>query len=231
MLTIWVVDLDAPGWQADSHAELLEAGERSRASRFAHRRDAARWQASRSALRLLLGDALGADARLLRITQDEKSRPHLVDYPDTPFSLTHSDAVALIALGGSSPLGIDVERLREIPDRAAIADRCFTPRERQAPEPANADVLESSAAFLRQWTRKEALLKALGLGVQAIQQIEVQAGSGAARVTSRGPSDRDPNWKVLDLTPVAGYVGAVACAQADSSVTMKTFPPPPIARH
>jgi 4'-phosphopantetheinyl transferase EntD len=73
-----------------------------------------------------------------------------------PFSLTHSGGLAAVALGERS-LGLDAERIA--PVSGPVARRTLSPEEldwlsRQGPE---------GFAFL--WTRKEAVLKCLGTGV------------------------------------------------------------------
>jgi hypothetical protein len=63
----------------------------------------------------------------------------------------------------NAPLGVDLELVRDVPDLHAIAERHFAPNEmkeflRLAPE-------RRREAFYVTWTRKEALVKGLGLGV------------------------------------------------------------------
>ena len=81
--------------------------------------------------------------------------------PSGPFhaSISHTDDL-VVAIVSNLPIGIDVERVRRIPHHRI--DRVFTEREiaritaASAPDP----------AFFFLWTRKEALLKALGTGFQ-----------------------------------------------------------------
>ena len=77
--------------------------------------------------------------------------------------MTHSDELALIALSLDLELGVDLERRRSISQADRIVESYFTPAEQAQfaglDEPARAD------AFLRGWTRKEAILKAKGVGL------------------------------------------------------------------
>lgn len=77
------------------------------------------------------------------------------------FSVSHSEDVAVVALG-CSPLGVDIERIREIPEMLAIAKRYFLDSEYRE------IVMLSSAfqikAFFDMWTATEARLKATGEG-------------------------------------------------------------------
>lgn len=230
MIAVWVVDLDAPEWLAESYVALLESGEHARVARFVSRRDATRWQASRCALRLLLAEAVGGDAGSLRIDQAPGVAPRLPDHPNTAFSVSHSAQIALIAVGGSVALGVDVERLRVMQDLTALSDRCFTAREREALGSLGTDAPDASAAFLRHWTRKEALLKALGMGVHSMQKVEVLTSAQSPPLAFIGRADGGADWAVLDVTPAEGYVGAVASAAADPSVVVRRFLPPTASR-
>src|SRR5207248_9608942 len=69
----------------------------------------------------------------------------------------------VLAVTRACAIGIDVERLRDLPDADLVADRFFA-----APEAAVVRALpypEKCAAFLACWTRKEAYVKALGAGL------------------------------------------------------------------
>lgn len=108
-------------------------------------------------------------------------------------------------------VGIDVERLRPVPDALAVARSLFCPVEVAALEAVSA--AERDEAFLRCWIRQEACLKASGEGL----------GGAPARFSSlappRWPTGRHAldegetapgRWGVREFTPGRGYVGAVA---------------------
>lgn len=81
------------------------------------------------------------------------------------FNLSHSRGGWLLAIGSVDPLGIDLERPREVPNAARLAERVFSPSERAALGEAMAvSAACRDAVFLECWTRKEAALKALGDG-------------------------------------------------------------------
>ncbi|MFJ7205903.1 4'-phosphopantetheinyl transferase family protein [Streptomyces sp. NPDC098789] len=107
------------------------------------------------------------------------------------------------------PVGIDAEPVREVPV-AEVAGVALTPRERRAvlAEPAGA---ARSLAFLRCWTRKEAVLKAAGVGItDELTRLETHAGTpGPVEVTTLAlgaPS----TWWVADVEAPAGWTAAVA---------------------
>jgi 4'-phosphopantetheinyl transferase len=104
--------------------------------------------------------------------------------------------MALIAVALEVEVGVDVERLRPLPEYAAIAERFFPPSERP--------VLDERD-FFRRWTRIEAALKARGVGLY---------GAGAEL---EGP------WTVREIDAGPGYAAAVAAAGEGLTVVVHDF--------
>ena len=98
---------------------------------------------------------------------DEKGRPCLKDR-HMDLSITHTDGYALCALG-EGWIGLDAERI----DRAnalmaeRLMQRWFCDSERQAYAQA-----PSELRFLELWTRKEAAVKASGIGLAALAETD-----------------------------------------------------------
>lgn len=111
----------------------------------------------------LLSAYAGSD-RPLAIVRGAHGKPAAPDAGGIEFNLSHSGSHVLIAFARDQALGVDVEavdgRHRSI---MAIAQRFFAPDEAAAL--ARLDEAERRLAFLRLWTCKEAVLKALGSGL------------------------------------------------------------------
>ena len=142
-------------------------------------------------------------AELLRLLDgaelqvDEHGRPWA---PGVSFSVSHSGGLGLIAMAGADRrIGVDVERSRRQLDFRALAERFFHPDEVAA-------IGSRRDAFFRCWTRKEAVVKALGLGLQhPLKSFRVD-------VDAAGPQPVhgvDGLW-VTGLQIDAGYVAALA---------------------
>lgn len=157
---VWRVDLDAVA--ADT-ASLSQA-ERDRAGRFVFQRDRQRFVAAHVALRQVLSSHTGVDASRLEFPLGSDGKPFLACPAGVHFNLSHSQSVALIAIGnGETEIGIDVEVLRPMADVEAMAASYFTAAEQRALAAVTPAL--RSRAFLTCWTRKEACLKAIGLGL------------------------------------------------------------------
>jgi 4'-phosphopantetheinyl transferase len=161
---------------------FLDAAERAKAARYMRLPDQVRFASTRSALRALLGEALGMDPRDVPLVVSERGKPMLADSLGNTlsFNVSHSGDHALIALSQRRGVGVDIERINESIDWRGLARLVCTPEERQAIEDAPHPL--QPAQFFRCWTAKEALLKTLGLGITE--------GLLALRVDLRGQTPR-----------------------------------------
>lgn len=144
--------------------ETLTDDERARAARFLRHEDAVRFLATRTALRESIGASLGILPARVRFRYDEVGRPSVVDAPGGfDFNVSHSGDFALIALSRERRVGVDIESKRATRDWRALAQTVFAAREHAfveaLPDHARLD------AFFAVWTAKEALLKAIGVGI------------------------------------------------------------------
>lgn len=144
-------------------AQILSKEECTRAASFRFPADRQRFVAAHVALRQALAEYTGLHSAALQLATGSFGKPSLSGHTRTQFSLSHSQGLALIAVGGRGPLGADVEQLRPMPDAAALAAEHFTRREQEAL--AALPSHERDQAFLTCWTRKEACLKAIGVGL------------------------------------------------------------------
>jgi 4'-phosphopantetheinyl transferase len=162
---VWHIDLDA-GRPSD-FTSVLSRDEIARAERFAfaHHRD--RFICGRYAMRCILSHLLGIVGSKVAIVYGPNGKPSLK--PDSGgntcvgFNMTHSEHLALLAIGGAHDIGIDIEILRAPQDIRALAKSVFSEQENaqfQALAPGSL-----VPAFFTCWTQKEAVLKALGTGL------------------------------------------------------------------
>lgn len=160
-VTLWLVDLAQPAPVHD--LACLSTEEQARAGRFRALRDCDRYLRAHAAMRQLLAGHTGCMAHELVYVTGPFGKPRLAGLPASHFNLCHSEDMAVIAISDAAEIGVDVEMLREVPDASALAEQHFTPAERV--EYALVPAGQSQCAFLRGWTRKEACVKAAGLGL------------------------------------------------------------------
>ena len=195
-------------------AGLLSADERERAGRFASERDRRRYIVARARLRKLLGERLGAAPESLQFVYSPHGKPALARCPgqrDLRFNVSHCGEVAAYAFADGRELGVDIEKVRELPDADVIAMRFFSGRERGVY--LRLPVRERTQGFFNCWTRKEAFMKALGAGLShSLEAFDVSLTPGKpARLLRVGgvPASRC-GWTLSSFDPAPGLVGAVA---------------------
>lgn len=124
---------------------------------------------ARSELRAVLAQATGLEPARIGFGRGRFGKPLVlaVDDPDRTarpyFNVSHTASVFAVLVCAGGPVGIDVEdRVRDGHFRD-LYDLVLSPEERCLLEAARGD--EASDRFLWFWTRKEALLKASGVGL------------------------------------------------------------------
>ncbi len=150
--------------------EILNLEERARALRFVRPRDRRRFLLCRSALRLILGRLTGIAPERLEFRAGPGGKPELEPEQNPSgslrFNVTHSADLALIAVTDGREVGVDLERIRPIKEAERIVESYFTPDEISHFLQLNPQ--DRPLAFLRGWTRKEAILKAKGVGLAGL---------------------------------------------------------------
>lgn len=209
---VWRIDLTAP--LPSDAADALSPHERARAQRFAfdvHRR---RYVCAHWALRSLLAERADAPMAALEFGFGPHGKPYLrAPHAWLAFNLSDSEDVALVTVLDTSALqteiGIDVERLRAVPDADELAKTHFTTDERAELACSRAPAARDRR-FLNGWTRKEACLKAIGSGL-SIDAHTFDAGLDEAPRRVGIPVGSAIEWvEVQSIAVGADCVAAVA---------------------
>jgi 4'-phosphopantetheinyl transferase len=166
---------------------------------------------------LILGQFLDLPAEHILFRAGVGGKPELAGPGDLQsktrlrFNVTHSDELALIAVTLAHELGVDVERLRSVSEADRIVETYFTPTElaqyRAIHQSGRAE------AFLRGWTRKEAILKAKGMGLAGLATgYETMFGTAplSGEFTPASPQAAIQDWSLWEASPCKGYVAALA---------------------
>jgi 4'-phosphopantetheinyl transferase len=162
--------------------------------------------AARAALRSLLSTQLDRPPDSLTLVEGAHGKPALAG-AGLHFNLTRSGDCCLIVTSTRGPVGIDVEWVRPVHGLERIV------RHRFAPEEADAilrlDGERRLRAFFNCWTRKEAYLKATGVGLTApLDAVTVTVDDDSPAIVSIDGGSA-ANWTLAALDPGPDLIGAV----------------------
>jgi len=188
---------------------VLDDGERARAERFVVDQVKRRFVLSHAALRLILAQRLGGDWRDIRYDTVANGKPCLAGSAAgrPEFNMSHSGDLMVVAVSDDRPVGVDVEAWRPIDRVRGLAETILCGRELAVFDGLSPD--DASRVLLRVWTFKEALVKALGLGLSVEPRSialpdSVLGGDPGGELLFRGT-----NWRLHDLG-ASGYAAALA---------------------
>lgn len=209
---VWRISLEAPR-PVETAGRPLSAEEWERARRFYFPRDRVRFLATHTILRLILARYLEMPPEALVFDQNAYGKPHLAPNAHEAglgFNLSHSHQAALLAVAREREVGIDLEWIRADFATLEIAERFFSPRETEVLKSLPPEV--QSESFFNCWTRKEAFIKAKGLGLSLpLDRFDVSLRPGEpARLiqTLYSPPDAD-HWSMAALDTWPGYAAAI----------------------
>lgn len=198
---IWHINLDSPHSRRRSWLRILDDGERSRVMSVHSLRRRSRFITAHVALRSILGGYLAKQPRDLRFEYGKFGRPHLVGTDvELEFNLSYAASRALVAVTRGRRIGVDIERIVESLPAQSLAKRFFSVPESQ--EVQRAGDSAATEVFTDCWVRKEAYLKATGLGLQGRLSTPDLSPSLGRNLTHLKLADRrsqQPNWSVFEI--------------------------------
>lgn len=205
---VWSAALDRDEKILGHLESTLSLDEKARADRFHFMNDRNRFVAARGFLRELLGKYLQQGPASLEFSYGKHGKPFLSGgnaSSELCFNVSHSAGLAVYAIARERNLGIDVEHIRAESAGQDIARRYFSKREvsdlQTLPPEARVE------GFFHCWTRKEAYLKATGMGLQiALDSFSVSVLPGKPVQFLGGVEAR---WNLAAFHPEQGYLAAV----------------------
>jgi 4'-phosphopantetheinyl transferase len=207
------VQVDAQNRESVENA-LLSPDEVQRARRYRSDLDRAAFIQRRAALRSILAGYVGLAPGNIAFSVNEFGKPSVIApraSADLFFNASRSESVALIAVTRSGRIGIDIERLNSALEYDAVAARFFTANETRSLSALHSR--DRTTGFFNAWTRKEAVVKAVGRGLSIPLDsfdVSLRPGEPPAILRLNVPGAASEQWHMHHLEPAAGYVAAVA---------------------
>jgi 4'-phosphopantetheinyl transferase len=183
--------------------KFLSITEINRAERFHKELDKNQFIICRSILKIVLAAHTKLEAKNIQLDYNFNKKPYLASHPNLHFNVSHSEDYAVIAIS-QTKIGVDIESISESFDFTNLLPDIFIDDE--ILEIQNAT--NKKHAFYTSWTRKEALVKALGKGIDEDFK-NIPCLDGEHNVDSNLFQTTE-NWQVYSFDLAEQYLAAVA---------------------
>jgi 4'-phosphopantetheinyl transferase len=219
---VWTIERDRQVDPAQC-LQLLSAAERQRAERlkFVERREAFIYY--RAMLRSILASYAGIDPRAVPLGTTAEGKPVWeASARSLSFNLAHCGDLAIVAVSQQRSIGVDLESLDARTNHDALAGQTLSWREMAAYEQLPHD--ERPPAILRVWTRKEAFLKAVGVGLaRPLAEIEVTfLPTEPPQLLATGdPCQMASQWLLESWSPQPGWYAALATPRESGALHLR----------
>ncbi len=204
---------------------LLSREERAKSERFSTALLQCRFVAARASLRVIIASYLNAEPSEIEFEYGQFCKPAIkTKGASLQFNMAHSNDLGVIAITSEKHVGIDVEHVSTVVDMDNIVAHAFSPYERSVYSAIPADLRAN--VFLRCWTRKEAYMKATGMGLSLPpDKFDVTLIPGEIPRLLRVEHDPDEvsRWSLSDFDLATDYIGTVAFEGTFSSLRLFTF--------
>jgi 4'-phosphopantetheinyl transferase len=207
---IWRVHLHLADDLLRLLAATLSVDETQRAARFHSPADRDRFILTHGCLRAILAQYLHCEPGQINFSTNQYGKPELHEH-NLEFNLSHSGEFALVAVTLKSKVGVDVERIRQGISSHVIAQQYFSKSEVAELEALPIDQRES--AFFTCWTRKEAYVKAQGMGLSLpLESFDVSLTPNEPAIlrATRPDLEEAARWTLISLDVDPNYGSSVA---------------------
>ena len=210
-------DLAVFRFQLPDHTDLdhslnhfLRADERQRAQRYHQKNDIRRYLYTRSLLKVVCGNYISQHPSSIEFTVGESNKPELSGNTGWHFNVSHSGSWILLGIGRVQ-VGVDIEK---IDPQFRFEDLLATSFIKEDQKSIQA-YTDSKRRFYQLWTRKEALVKATGKGMDHdFGQVPSLDGR---HVVARNLIGGAGNWLVRSFAVADDYSASVAYQQMETA--------------
>ena len=218
-IRLWYWDLDVPADRLALFRSFLSHDERARAEQRATPLLRDRALAARGGLRQALGRHLGGPPEELHFIYGPFGKPLLDNAGQAlHFNLSHSGSLALLGISEQGRIGVDVEQAALLPDELLAM---LAPAEATMISATSAP--ERAAAFFECWTRKEAFVKATGLGLSLpFDSFDVVSDPGLVRLLAPAEAAGMAAlgaWRTRSVGPINSCFAAIATEGGGSQMS------------
>ena len=195
--------------------QMLPEFEKKKSERFRFERLKTRYIKGHYLLRALLGMYLGIDFFNQEFHINQYGKPSLKNTraeDSIYFNLSNSENTCICVFRQHGNIGVDIEKIYDLPDMDIIVERFFSPDENEIfcslPDH------DKKTSFFKYWARKESLLKAMGVGLSfPLDQVNVLPGKEdevSFIFINTNETNVEREWILQDISIFNGFASALA---------------------
>ena len=214
-IDVWFYALTAD--TIETYWQTLDIEERTQADKFSNSLLKTRYIIAHGRLREVLAGYLNTQAETLIFDKLEHGKPYLLEYPELSFNLSHTGDFMAVAVAENCQIGIDIEVINPRSSFSALVKRCFSEREARYWQALSES--EQICQFYQFWTRKEAFVKATGLGISlGLKDCELDICNPERFYSVPSVCGLANQWHNRDLQLSESLCAAVVANQAIANV-------------
>ena len=208
--------------QIESLFKLLSPEERNRAKKYHFERDRVLYIARHGILRTLLGNYIKCEPGQIQFTTNTYGKPylkHAVHNKQYYFNISCSNGMGVFAFIADQEVGVDIEFVKPVPELSSLVEHYFSAKEKNKFK--NLPTIQRKNLFYEYWTRKEALIKGIGMGLQyPIDQIDLNLQNVQTTIVDNQytKSASKETWSIYKLNLPPGFAGALALRNQIDSI-------------
>lgn len=159
-IQLWILHWkDLEHW-VRHYQKILSEEEREYVNHFNNHEDRMRSAVGKILIRKLLAQYMNISEETVVISKGRYGKPYIDNEVSIQFNISHSGKMVLAAVSREIIVGIDIEKISQLPEYISLAEHYFTVNEWK-----NIAAADSIELFYDYWTAKEAYVKAVGMGL------------------------------------------------------------------
>lgn len=218
---LWTISLDASKDQIERLRSVLSPEEIKKASYYKFELIQHNYIVTQAVLRMLLSAYLDIRPEDVKLGVHKKGKPYIINDASLFFNISNSHDICVYAFSRKAEMGIDIEKIRDLPDIDLLIEKNLTPREKKyfRKDPDN-----KLTRFFQFWTFKESYLKAIGEGMRLTpENLEFSLEDGTIKLQSANYGFDTAGWQFKGFTRDGNYTGALAYTGKDTVIKEMSF--------
>lgn len=205
---LWTISLEPSKDQIKKLRSVLSPEEKKKASYYKFELIQHNYIVTQAVLRMLLSAYLDTKPADIKLGVHKKGKPYLINDASLFFNIANSHDICVYAFSRDAEVGVDIEKIRDLPDIDLLIEKNLTPREKKyfQKDPDN-----KLSRFFQFWTFKESYLKAIGEGMRLTpENLEFSLEGGTIKLQSADYGFDAADWQFKGFTREGNYTGALA---------------------